>query len=213
MLPVALAMLPFAVLLGVTAADAGWSPWMVLAQSVLVLAGAAQLAMVALLAEDAHLVVVVLTVALINMRMAMYGAALRPWLAHVPVRGRALGAYVVTDQAFALATSAFPDLPERDRFPYYLGAAFTLPALWFVATTLAAALGTALPDDWSFEFALPLTFLALLVPALKSRPAWVAAGVGGGVATLAATLPFNLGLMLGALAGVTVGALVEVRRA
>ncbi len=220
MVPVAFAIMPFAILLGVTAGDAGWSWWMVLAQSAFVLAGAAQLAMVRLLEDGTPVIIVILTAALINLRFAMYGAALRPWLAHVSMKGRALAAYALTDQAFAVGTGAFEDLPKANRYAFHMGAALTLPAAWIPVTTLAAALGSRLPSGWSFEFAVPLTFLALLAPALRPpagrsattmRAAWTAALVGGGVATAAWSLPYNLGLMVGALAGVAVGAVVGSR--
>lgn len=213
MLPVAVAMLPFAILLGVTAAAMGWTWWMVLLQSVFVVAGAAQLAMVRLLDDGSPLVVVIATVALINLRFSMYGAALRPWFVGAPRKLRALVAYVLTDQAFAIGVRDMPDLAPETRWRYYLGSALTLPVMWFSVTTLSAIVGRRLPPDWPFEFAVPLTFLALLVPALKTRAAWIAAGVAGLVATLAGAFPYNAGLMVGALVGITVGALTEVRRA
>ncbi len=212
MLPITLAMLPFAILLGVTAADAGWTWWMVLLQSVFVVAGASQLAMVRLLDEGAPVLVIIATAGLINLRFAMYGAALRPSFAGAPRRLRALVAYMLTDQAFALGTRDMPGLPATHRWPYYLGAAFTLPVMWFSVTTLSAIVGQRLPAGWSFEFAVPLTFLALLVPALKTRAAWIAAAVAGLVATLAATMPYNAGLMVGALVGIAIGALAGVRK-
>ncbi|HVL47112.1 MAG TPA: AzlC family ABC transporter permease [Candidatus Thermoplasmatota archaeon] len=212
MLPVTFAMLPFAILLGVTAANLGWPWWRVLLQSVFIVAGAAQLAMVRLLDEGAPAIVVIATAALINLRFAMYGAALRPWFAGAPRRLRALVAYVLTDQAFAVGTRDMPALEAKDRWPFYLGSALTLPVMWFTVTTASAIVGARLPAAWPLEFAVPLTFLALLAPALRTRGAWIAAGAAGAIATAAAVLPYNVNLLLGALAGIGLGAAFEVKR-
>ena len=66
-----------------------------------------------------------------------------------------------------------------------------------------------MPDSWALDFTLALTFIALVVPALKDRAGMAAALVGGTVAVLAADLPFKLGLMLAALIGILAGLGVE----
>jgi len=69
--------------------------------------------------------------------------------------------------------------------------------------------GANVPDSWSLEFAVPLMFLALLIPMLTSKPAVAAAMVGGGVAVIAHAAPSHAGLMIGALAGVVAGVAAE----
>ena len=70
--------------------------------------------------------------------------------------------------------------------------------------------GSALPDSLPLDFAVPLVFLVLLVPAITSRPSAVAAMVGGGVALLAAEAgASHLSVLFGALAGIVAGAIVE----
>ena len=59
------------------------------------------------------------------------------------------------------------------------------------------------------DFAIPLIFLAILVPALRDRPSWLAAITGGGLALALRGVPANGGLMIGALTGIVVGALTE----
>lgn len=77
-------------------------------------------------------------------------------------------------------------------------------------TTIAGVvLGTGVPDAWGLEFAVPLVFLALLVPAMEDGPTTVAGVFGGIVAVLATDLPLNLGLLVGATVGISAGLLAE----
>jgi predicted branched-subunit amino acid permease len=95
---------------------------------------------------------------------------------------------------------------------FYLGAGAALWLTWQVSTVLGILLGTRIPESWSLEFALPLTFIAMLVPMLKDGPMVGAAIASAVVALLAAALPYNLGLVLAALVGIGVGVLLERKR-
>ena len=92
---------------------------------------------------------------------------------------------------------------------FLLGAGLVLWSEWQVSTALGIFLGTAIPESWSLDFALPLTFIAMVVPSLKNRPAIAAALSAGVVALLAYSLPYKLGLILAALVGIVVGTLLE----
>ena len=95
--------------------------------------------------------------------------------------------------------------------PYYFGAALMLWGNWQICTIVGVFIGSALPDSLPLDFAVPLVFLVLLVPAITSRPSAVAAIVGGGVALLAAEAGAgHLSVLFGALAGIAAGAVAEV---
>ena len=106
-------------------------------------------------------------------------------------------------------SSAAKGIAERDgigrRLAFYLGVALPLWFGWQVATVLGATLGARLPSAWGLDFAIPLTFMALVMPALRDAPSWAAAATGGAVAVAAHDLPWNLGLIAGALAGIAAG--------
>lgn len=204
--PIIAGMAPFGLLAGIAAVEAGLAPWGALAFSTLVFAGAAQLAALDLLAQDAGAVVAVGTIVVINARFVMYSASLAPHLAAEPPRRRALVAYLLTDQAYALAISRItrdPDLGER--VAYFVGCGAPLWFGWQCYTVLGAVAGAALPEDLPIEFAIPLVFAALLVPAVTSRPTLVGAVTSAVVATAAADLPANLGLLAGVVCGVLAG--------
>ena len=78
-----------------------------------------------------------------------------------------------------------------------------------VSTALGIFLGAAIPKSWSLDFALPLTFIAMVVPVLKNQPAIAAALSAGVVALIAFSLPYKLGLLLAALVGIAVGTVLE----
>jgi hypothetical protein len=78
-----------------------------------------------------------------------------------------------------------------------------------VGTVAGAVGGASIPPAWELEFAAPLVFVALLVPAVRTRPSLVAATVAGVVALLAASAPLQLGLLVGAVAGVAAGLVAE----
>ncbi|MEI2422007.1 hypothetical protein V6O07_17145, partial [Arthrospira platensis SPKY2] len=87
----------------------------------------------------------------------------------------------------------------------------TLWTAWQITTALGIFLGASVPPEWPLDFALPLTFIALMVPLVRDR-AGVAAGVAAGlVALMAAGLPFKLGLLVAALAGMVAGLRAEGR--
>jgi 4-azaleucine resistance transporter AzlC len=206
--PVMLGVVPFGLVAGAAAVQVGLPVSGAVALSVVVFAGASQLAALELLGQAAPAVVVVLTALVINARMVMYSASIAPHLEDEPLGWRALSAYLLTDQAYALSVTRFAedDVPRRW---FYLGTAVPLWVVWQVCTVAGALAGASIPDGIPLSFAVPLTFLALLVPAVEDRSTAAAAVVGGTVATLGAGLPYNLGLLAGALIGIVVGVLAE----
>jgi 4-azaleucine resistance transporter AzlC len=210
-LPLLLGVVPFGLVSGVAAVGAGLTLVEAMGLSVVVFAGASQLAILDLLGRDAPLAVVVLTAAVINVRMVMYSASIAPYFRPFRRRWKALLAYLLTDQAYALSIAEYTRHEDTDRRWYYFGIAATIWVVWQVATVAGIVLGANVPERWGLQFAVPLVFLTLLVMALKDRPTVAAGVVGGGVAVVGAGLPLNLGLVVGAVAGVATGVLVERR--
>lgn len=209
--PVLLGVLPFGLAAGVVTAEAGYGVTETVGHSMLIFAGASQIAAVSLLGDGAAVAVVVLTVLVINLRMMMYAASLAPHMADIPLHRRAVGAYLLTDQAYAVSIVRFRDpLTPGDRYAFYMGAALTLWVPWQLSTVTGVLVGASLPDSVPLGFAVPLMFLALLVPAVTDRPTLAAAVTSATVATLGAGLPSNLGMLVGALLGIAVGTVVAL---
>src|SRR5918997_5701012 len=211
MVPVLLALIPFAVAFGATAMGSGLSTLEALAMSVFVFAGAAQLAMIPLISAGASVAIVVLTVLVINLRMTLYSASLAPHFRRLPAGWKSLLSYLLTDQAYAAAITRFGEgrTGEPDKRWYYLGAAMAVWVAWQPAAMLGVFLGSRASEGWSLGFVLPLTFIALALPAIKDRTTAAAALSAAGTAVLAAAMPLNLGLITAALVGVLGGLVAE----
>lgn len=207
--PVMLGIAPFGLVAGAAAVRVGLSGLHAVGLSVLVFAGASQLAAIELFGENAPVVMVVVTVLVINLRMTMYSASLAPYLQAFSTRWRAAMAYLLTDQAYALSVAEFRADESVDRKWYYLGTALSLWVVWQICTVIGVVVGARVPESLPLEFAVPLTFLAILVPTITDSPSAVAAGVGGSIAVIGAGLPLNLGLITGAVTGVVAGLVVE----
>ena len=204
---------PFAMLFGVLATEAGLTIVQVMGFSTLVFAGAAQFTALQLMSDNATTLIVLATALVVNLRMAMYSAALAPHLGAAPLWQRAVIGYLNVDQTYALGQAEFdrdPDQPLPHKVAYFLGTAAGICPFWFASTYFGAVAGNALLQDYPLDFAVPITFLALIAPALKSL-AHVAAAFTSIVLTLALIwVPSGLGLILAAMAALAVGAQVEL---
>jgi predicted branched-subunit amino acid permease len=214
MLPITVGIAPFGVITGIAATDAGLGLPEAVGFSIMVLAGAAQLASLDLIGRDAPILVVVVTALIINLRMLMYSASLAPELAHLSRAKRLLGSYWLTDQTYAVSIVRFRDVGATsvDRWWFYLGSGIPLWVVWQLATVVGVVGGGAVPETIPLGFALPLAFISLLVPTLTDRPAVIAALTAALVAVVAAPLPANAGMPLAALVGIIAGWVVAARR-
>ena len=211
MAPLLLGVAPFGIVAGIAAMDAGLSLVQAVGMSVVVFAGASQLAVLELLDQGAPLSVVVVTAVVINLRMLMYSASIAPYFQSFAARTKASLAYLLTDQAYALSISRYRSADGVDRVAYYLGAASALWVVWQITTVAGAVAQAGIPESLGLEFAVPLVFLALLVPAMEDGPTTVAGLVGGTVAVVGTGLPLNLGLLVGATVGIVAGLAAETR--
>jgi len=208
--PLLVGVFPFGMIYGALALNAGLSKSASQMMSSIVFAGSAQFVTAQLVHDAAPGFVIVLTIAVVNLRHVLYSASLAPYLASVSTRWKTLLSYLLTDEAYA------PTILKYERegaqpFSHWflLGAGLALWSTWQVSTALGIFLGTAIPDSWSLDFALPLTFIAMVVPVLKGSP-YVAAALSAGVVALVAySLPFKLGLILAALMGIVIGTYLE----
>jgi predicted branched-subunit amino acid permease len=206
--------IPFGLVAGASPMASDLGGGIAVGLSTIVFAGASQLAAIDVLADGGGAWVAIVAACTINLRILLYSASLAPHLALEPLRRRLLMAYLLTDQAYAVSITRWNEEgatgdPLR-RAPYYLGAALTLWASWQLSTVAGLLVGSAVPDALPLDFAVPLVFLVLLVPAITSRPAAVAGAVGGLAAVAGAELGADkLSVLVGALSGIVAGALAE----
>jgi predicted branched-subunit amino acid permease len=213
-LPFMAALAPFGLLFGVAAGEAGLGLGAAMGFSVGVIAGASQFTAVSLMQDGAPAVIVVLTALAVNLRMAMYSAALAPYLGEAPLWQRAFAAYALFDSSYACASQAYARHPHwsiRERLLYFAGAAGPSVPMWLILTALGSGLGAAIPGWLALDFAVPVCFLAMVAPALRTLPQVAAALTSVVLALLLAWVPYSLGLLVAAAAAMAVGAEVERR--
>lgn len=212
-LPFLLVASPFGLLFGVLAAEAGLNVFEALAFSLAVFAGAAQFTALQLLQENAPLLIVIASALAVNLRMAMYSASLTPYLGDSPLWQRAFAAYLTVDQSYALSIVKFenePDLTIPQRMGYFFGSCSIIAPSWMTATVIGALLGAQIPASWGLDFVLPLAFLAMIGPMLRTPAHVVACLVATATAIPATLMPHNLGLVVAGLAGMIAGAQAEL---
>lgn len=213
-LPLAIGVVPFGLITGITAMGMGLSPAEAIGMTLLFFSGSAQMVVMQLMQEAALPITLIITALVINLRFLMYSAVMAPALGRLPRRHAWPLAYLLSDQAFALNTARLGVAqPDRSAFAYYTGTAVMLWLGWNLAVTLGIFVGTGIPEDWSLGFTIPLSFLALLVPNLRTSPMIGAAVVGGALAVLCIDLPYNAGLLVASLGGVLTGLGLERARA
>ena len=209
-IPLLIGVIPFGLIYGALAIGAGLSPAAAQMMSSLVFAGSAQFITAQLVHESTPGFVIVLTIAVLNLRHMLYSASLAPYIASLSMRWKALLSYLLTDEAYAPTILHYEKegiTPNAHWF--WLGAGCALWVFWQISTAVGVFLGAAIPESWSLEFALPLTFIAMLVPVLRDRPGIAAALSAGAVALITYSLPYKLGLIVAALAGILVGTILE----
>lgn len=211
--PLLTAVFPFGMIYGALALDAGLTVPAAQAMSAIVFAGSAQFVAAQLIHDSTPGLVILLTIAVVNLRHMLYSASLAPYLKNLSHRWKSLLSYLLTDEAYAVTVLHYEKVGGAAAGHwYFLGAGLALWTTWQVSTAAGIFLGAAIPASWPLDFALPLTFIAIVVPVLKDRPAVVAALSAGTVAILAYGLPYKLGLILAALAGISLGAWLEGRK-
>jgi len=205
-LPLLIGIAPFGMIYGVLAIKAGFPAGAAQAMSAIVFAGSSQFMIVNLVAGGSPWPVVVLTAVVVNLRHALYSASLAPYLKHLPASWKAVLAYVLVDEAYAVGIHHYEKngLAGHPHW-FLLGSGLAVWICWQASTALGIFLGAQIPAGWSLDFTLALTFIAIVVPALRERPLLVSAVTAGVTAVAAHALPYKLGLILAALAGIAVG--------
>jgi 4-azaleucine resistance transporter AzlC len=212
-LPIIPGVLPFGLIFGAIAVSAGMPAIVAQSMSILIFAGSAQFIAAQLIATATPTIVLLTTAFIVNLRHLLYSASLSPHVRHLPLRWRLLLAYLLTDEAYAVTVIHYNDhsSPPAIRHWFFLGAGLMLWTTWQISTALGILLGARVPESWSLDFTLAVTFIGLVVPTLRDRPHLAAAISAGVVAVLTAAWPYKLGLMAAALVGIVVGFTLESR--
>ena len=210
--PFILVVAPFGLLFGAVASDAGLNLLETMTMTILVIAGAAQFTALALLQEQAPTLIVIAAALAVNLRMAMYSAALVPHIGSASLVKRALASYFVVDQVFAVSVRAFDfddGLDTGQKIAFIFGAGSAIFPFWIGGTLVGAFVGDTIPPEFSLDFAIPICFISITAPMMRSLPHLLAALVSIAAALALAWMPYYLWLMVAALLAMIVGAQTE----
>jgi len=142
---------------------------------------------------------------IINLRHILYSASISPFTKNLSSPWKFILSYLLTDEAYAVTISHFNKSSNSEKHWYFLGAGIALWGSWQLSTWFGLILGTQIPANWSLDFTLALTFIALLVPMIKDRPGLFAALTAGIISLLTVNLPYKLDLIIATIAGIIAG--------
>ncbi len=211
-LPILTGLFPFGLIYGVSAVTSGIPKVQAIAMSFVVFAGAAQISIVNSFASGISIISAVAIAVLINLRMAMYGASIADSIRSDSLLTRAVSSFLLTDQAYAVSIVEKEKSRNTNILKFYMGAAFSIWLTWQAATITGVIAGKTLPSWLSLEFAVPLTFLALLGPFLIKSHFAVSALTAGIVMVLTQNVPYNGGFFIAVLSGIAAGVLMKNRK-
>ena len=166
--PHMLSVIPFGIICGAIGVDLGFSPYLVYGMSIIIFGGASQIVYLQLLSGGASTLVAVTSVGVINSRHLLYGAVLSEYLDKLSFLKKLLISYFIVDQGFAESNKFFKKNKTEQHLHYHLiGTGGTLWVCWQVATISGIILGSFVPEELGLKFAIPLTFIAIVVQDLK----------------------------------------------
>jgi len=212
--PVAISVAAYGLVWGVLAGQKGMTLAEVALMSGLVFAGASQFVALDMWQTGAlPLASIVVATLIINLRLVLMSATMRPLVSHLPPWRALATTFFVSDESWAMT------MAERQRgdagLAFFLGTGVLCWLSWFASTLIGRLAGSVIadPTELGLDFAFTATFLALLLGMWKGRADLVPWLVGGLVAVLVSRLvEGNWYIIAGGLVGSLAGAIVETRR-
>jgi len=207
-IPMLVGAAPFGVIFGSLVTANLLAAWQGQFMSLAVFAGSSQFIALSLLASHAGLIVIWFATFIVNLRHMLYGATLVPHISHLPTRWRLLLGFVLTDETFAVMDAYFRRHPQAPmRHWYFLGSGLTMYANWQAWTLVGLLFGVLFPQLQSLglDFAMVVTFIAIVIPQLKRPPFLGAALVAGFFSYEFKGFPYQLGLLCSVAIGIATG--------
>ena len=210
-IPVQLGVVPFGLVFGVLGIASGLTVLQTILMSSIIFGGASQVVFAQLWSIGASPIVTGGSVAIINSRHIIYSANISKYISVLSLRWRLALGYLLTDEAFAIS---FQEFENRNRFAHYhlLGGGLTLWVFWQISTVTGVFLGANIPTYLNLEFAIPLTFIAIILPRLKSIAQIITAVTASIIAIFGQDIPYGLWIIVASISGMFIGGLINQRK-
>jgi len=200
--PLMIPVIPFGLIFGILSIDIGFSPLATMGMSLIVFGGASQIILLQLFSGGASSFVIISSVGAVNSRHLLYGAVVSEHVSDLKLIWKIIISYFLIDQAFATSNEYFKKNKEKNKYFHLIGGGFTCWVVWQTTTFLGIILGAAIPEKLGLSFAVPLTFLAILVNDFRKMNNIIVILVSGLVATLGFNhIPYKAYVIVAALAG------------
>ena len=208
-LPLSIAVIPWGFLAGSYAIEAGLSGLEAQAMSAVLFAGAAQLVAIGMFKEEVGMATLLLTIFFITSRHFLYSISMRSKISSLSGRWRLLLGFLLTDELFAICSGQSEKTFNRW---YALGAGGSFYLIWNFASFIGIVAGSQIPSlsEFGLDFAVAATFIAIVIPQIKSLPVLISV-----IVSLISAVFFQLnqiegGLMLASIFGIVSGYLSEI---
>ena len=207
--PLMIPVIPFGLIFGVLAIDVGFTPLETMGMSVIVFGGASQIILLQLFSGGASSLVIISSVGAVNSRHLLYGAVVSEHLSDLKIIWKIIISYFLVDQAFARSNEYLRNSKDNNKYFHLVGGGVTCWIIWQTTTFLGIVLGSLIPEKLGLSFAVPLTFLALLVNDFRKLINVVVIIVSGLVATFGYNLiPYKAYVIVAGLIALVVAAIL-----
>ena len=200
--PLMIPVVPFGLIFGILAIDIGFSPLATMGMSLIIFGGASQIVLLQLFSGGASSLVIISSVGAVNSRHLLYGAVVSEHVSDLKLIWKIIISYFLIDQAFAKSNEYFKKNNDKNKYFHLIGGGVTCWVIWQTTTFLGIILGSAIPEKLGLSFAVPLTFLALLVNDFRKMINVIVIIISGLVATLGYNyIPYKAYVIVAALTG------------
>ncbi|MSP10411.1 MAG: branched-chain amino acid ABC transporter permease [Pelagibacteraceae bacterium] len=207
--PLLIPVIPFGIILGAIGVELGFSPLETFATSLIIFGGASQIVFLQIISGGASLLITITSTFVVNSRHLLYGASFSEYLKNLSLGWKILLSYFLTDQAFAVSNIYFEkNKDEKLKHYYLLGSGFFLWFIWQIATLIGIFLGSIVPEKLGLAYAVPLTFIALLVNYFRKIDHLIIILISGCLSILLFNAPLKSYIILSSLISLSLAFLI-----
>tara|TARA_B100000401_G_scaffold380597_1_gene282301 strand:- start:6 stop:701 length:696 start_codon:yes stop_codon:yes gene_type:complete len=203
--PLMIPVVPFGLIFGILAIDIGFSPLATMGMSLIIFGGASQIVLLQLFSGGASSLVIISSVGAVNSRHLLYGAVVSEHVSDLKLIWKIIISYFLIDQAFARSNEYFKKNNDKNKYFHLIGGGITCWIIWQTTTFLGIILGSAIPEKLGLSFAVPLTFLALIVNDFRKIINVIVIIISGLISTLGYNyIPYKAYVIVAALVGLLI---------
>jgi len=211
-MPLALATVPWGILCGSLAINIGLTAIQAQLMSLLVFAGAAQLASITIMGAAGAISSIFSSTFVISSRHLLYSAVFREHVRQRSFLVRCCIAFFLTDEMFAV-TCAYIQKHKTFSALYAISAGITFYVVWNASTFAGIVAGQYIPnlESLGLEFAIAATFIAIVIPSIKDKSILIAVIVSGLSALVLSIYIPDSALIIATIGGMLAGYFTPIK--